>query len=381
MSIRPIAVWFLLVLLAQATIAADRPDVEVLRTPDGGIQPQAVVDPTGTIHLVYFKGDPSHGDLFYVHREPKSGGFSKPVRVNSEPEAAVAMGTIRGAQLAVGRAGRVHVAWNGSRPDFKTESPMLTTRLNPATGRFEPQRNLMTRTRSLDGGGTVAADSEGRVYVAWHARGNDAPEGEVHRRLYVARSIDDGETFIPERIAGDRETGACACCGTRALADNNGNVYVIYRGASDGGKERDLILFTSHDHGDRFRGGPIGAWRINACPMSSASMAGAPGGPIAAWETAGQVFFAKATTDATPIAPPGEPGDRKHPAVAVGDDGRILLAWTEGTGWQRGGSLVWQVFDKSGRPMDVKGRVDRGIPVWSLPTAVTRPGGGFTVIH
>src|SRR5262249_43885903 len=43
--------------------------VELLRTPDGGIQPQAVVDAKGTLHLIYFKGDKAEaGDLFYVRR-------------------------------------------------------------------------------------------------------------------------------------------------------------------------------------------------------------------------------------------------------------------------------------------------------------------------
>ena len=57
------------------------------------------------------------------------------------------------------------------------------------------------------------------------------------------------------------------------------------------------------------------------------------------------------------------------------------MAWTEGTGWQRGGALAWQVFDRSNRPTPDKGRIEGGIPVWSLPTAVTRPDGGFTIIH
>ena len=39
--------------------------VTVLRTPDGGIQPQAVIDAKGVIHLIYFKGNPFEGDLFF----------------------------------------------------------------------------------------------------------------------------------------------------------------------------------------------------------------------------------------------------------------------------------------------------------------------------
>ncbi|MBX6315163.1 MAG: hypothetical protein IRY99_19975, partial [Isosphaeraceae bacterium] len=80
--------------------------IEVLKTPDGGIQPQAVIDAKGTIHLLYFRGEPSSGDLYYTHLEPDSRSFSQPIRVNSEPGTAVATGTIRGGQIALGREGR-----------------------------------------------------------------------------------------------------------------------------------------------------------------------------------------------------------------------------------------------------------------------------------
>src|SRR6266700_7781444 len=86
--------------------------IKFLATPDDGIQPQAAVDSKGVVHLIYFKGDPKAGDIFYVRREP-GRDFSKAIQVNSQPHTAMAMGTIRGAQLAVGKNGRVHVAWDG----------------------------------------------------------------------------------------------------------------------------------------------------------------------------------------------------------------------------------------------------------------------------
>src|SRR5438876_10648727 len=89
------------------------PEVRLLRTPDDGIQPQAATDVKGVVHLIYFKGDPKAGDIFYVRREPGQNEFSKPIPVNTQPHSAMAMGTIRGAQLAVGKNGRVHVAWDG----------------------------------------------------------------------------------------------------------------------------------------------------------------------------------------------------------------------------------------------------------------------------
>ena len=67
-------------------------------------------------------------------------------------------------------------------------------------------------------------------------------------------------------------------------------------------------------------------------------------------------------------------------AIEVLAQGQVLLAWTEGTAWQKGGALAWQVFDKEGRPAADKGRTD-GVPVWSLPTAFTQPDGNFVIVY
>jgi hypothetical protein len=238
--------------------------VTPLRTPDGGIQPQAVMDARGVLHLVYFKGDPGGGDLFYIRRETGKESFSPPIRVNSQPGSAIAVGTIRGAQIALGKAGRVHVAWNGSGRALPKGpgggAPMLYTRLNDAGTSFEPQRNLMQHTRDLDGGGSVAADSAGNVYVAWHAH-TAAAQKEQGRRLWVARSTDDGKSFSREAPAFAQPTGACACCGARAFADSGGTVYVLYRSASTN-VDRDMYLLVSRDRGDTFRGERIHPWKV-----------------------------------------------------------------------------------------------------------------------
>src|SRR5262249_11864129 len=88
--------------------------VNVVKTPGGGIQPQAVVDARSVLHLLYFRGEAAAGDLFYVRREPGKTEFTAPIKVNSQAGSAIATGTIRGGQLAVGKNGRVHIAWNGS---------------------------------------------------------------------------------------------------------------------------------------------------------------------------------------------------------------------------------------------------------------------------
>ncbi len=88
--------------------------VRLMKTPNGGIQPQAVIDERGRLHLVYIAGEPFAGDVYYVRREAGQETFSTPIRVNSQPGSAIAFGAMRGAHIAVGKKGRAHVAWNGS---------------------------------------------------------------------------------------------------------------------------------------------------------------------------------------------------------------------------------------------------------------------------
>jgi hypothetical protein len=362
----------------------------LMGTPNGGIQPQAIRDGNGAVHLLYFKGEPAAGDLFFVRREAGAIDFSTPIRVNSQAGSAVAIGTIRGGQLAIGKNGRVHVAWNGSakaepRAPGKYSSPMLYSRLADAGTTFESQRNLMRVTTTLDGGGTVAADRAGNVYVAWHAQRFGSGSGEASRQVWLALSTDGGKTFAEEVPINTEPTGACGCCGMRAFADSKGNAYFLYRTAT-GGTQRNMFLLATAEVGKRFSGHVVHKWEIDSCPMSSEAFVESSNGIAwTAWETDGEVYFARiaqGTSDVgEPVRAPGAGRARKHPAMAVNRKGEIILVWTEDTGWQRGGSLAWQIFDKNGRPTDERGRLAGGIPVWGLPAVVAEANDTFTIFH
>lgn len=369
--------------------------VRFARLPSGGIQPQIVADHNGAVHVLYYGGDPYHGEVFYVRSADAGETFSSALRVNS-PGSAIAAGTIRGAQMAVGRGGKVHVAWNGSsnaalkgpvNPDSgKPGSPMLYSCLNDAGTGFEPERNVMHRSFGLDGGGSVAADQAGNIYVVWHGINTDlksvsGTEGEARRQVWLTRSEDSGKSFHPEAPAWQEPTGACGCCGMKVFANQNGSVRVLYRSATKA-IHRDIYLITSSDRGKSFHGGLLHKWDINACPMSSMDFAEGDGVLIGAWETGGEVYWTRITSDRPealePVRAPGEVKGRKHPRVAVNDEGEVLLVWTEGTGWQRGGSLAWQHYDRSGRATSEHGTV-AGVPAWSFAAPVANADGTFSI--
>src|SRR5260370_29859544 len=77
--------------------------VTLLRVPNGGIQPHAVPDAQGTLHLIYFKGENAGaGDVFYVRRDAGKERFSEPIRINSHPARPCAVGSGRGGQTGRG---------------------------------------------------------------------------------------------------------------------------------------------------------------------------------------------------------------------------------------------------------------------------------------
>jgi hypothetical protein len=378
----------ILIALCSGSAHAGEKQVTLAKTPGRGIQPQAVVDARGNLHLLYFQGDPAAGNLMYVRRDAGSTAFSAPVRVNSQEGSAIAVGTIRGGHLAVGKGGRVHVAWNGSSKAMPKNpiagSPMMYARLNDAGSAFEPQRNLMTKSAILDGGGSLAADSQGNVYVAWHALGQDLVKGEGNRQVWVRISHDDGKSFVAEKPAWSEPTGACGCCGMRGFADGQGNLYFLYRAATNK-DDRGMYLLRSADQGQAFAGLRLDRWQTDICPMSSEAFASGPSGTYAAWDNQGQVYFTRLKSGPlavnTPHPAPGSAAERRHPALAVNARGEMILVWTEGTGWNRGGALAWQVYDKDGQPTAEAGRRAGAIPVWSLPTVVAEADGRFTIWH
>ncbi len=352
--------------------------VTSIRVPNGGIQPQ-LVERDGVIHLLYFSGDPANGSLFYTRSADYGQTFSKPLPVNDADSGAMAVGNIRGAQLAVGKGGRVHVAWNGVAPVGAL--PMYYTRLNDAGRAFEKPRNVIGKAFGLDGGGTLAADPAGNVFVFWHAP-IPGQKGEQNRRVWMAKSVNEGRDFEPERMAFENPVGACGCCGMKAWADASG-VYVLFRSA-DQIVNRDIWLLRSTDQGKTFAGANVSHWNIGACVMSSEFFAGSGNGILAAWETEKQTWFAQvdpATGKVSEaIAAPGTPANRKFPVLATNRRGETLFAWTEGMAWKKPGTIGWQIYGNGGKPEGAAGTAD-GVPVWSFIAAFAKPDGNFVVVY
>ena len=205
---------------------------------------------------------------------------------------------------------------------------------------------------------------------------------EVGRAVYVTRSTNEGKTFRPEARATSKPTGACGCCGLRAFADSAGAVYILFRAASEN-VNRNETLLVSPRLGSDFEIAYSHPWKATSCPMSSASLTEGKTGVLAAWETGDNVFFAavspKKLAGSRPVSPTTGT-KRKHPVAVANANGETLFVWTEGTGWAKGGSVAWQIFDKDGNPTSEKGRA-AGVPTWSLVSAFAKPDESFVIVY
>jgi hypothetical protein len=169
----------------------------------------------------------------------------------------------------------------------------------------------------------------------------------------------------------------------RLFADSRGVIYGLYRSAKEN-VHRDIYSLRSEDGGNSFSVDLLHPWDINACPMSSMSIVEQGNDVLGAWETQTQVYFAplsrgNAAARAGLVAPSGENPKRKYPVLARNRRGETLLAWVDGAGWQRGGVLGWQLFDKAGRRSGAS-EVRPSVPVWSFPAVFAGPDESFVVL-
>ena len=363
-------------LLAGGILAAE---VRIQRVPESGLQPDAVTDSQGRVHLIYLAGDPKASDIHYVHRSSPSAPWSEPVRVNSQTGSAVAIGTVRGPRLVLAGPDSVAVVWNGSsqaEPKTESSAPLLWT-IRHGTNAFQPQQNLFGSLAHLDGGAAIASDGRGRVWIVGHAADSRESVSEVARGVYLWRSSDFGKTMSSARRIDTPARGVCACCALTVGFREPNELIVLYRAAT-GGSERGLIELVSTNGGAHFASRPLDTWTLNECPMTTTRLdADARCG---AWSTRGVIQLGPLRSGGPPVAVSAPGARANHPVIVAGPSGEYLVAWTEGTGWQRGGSLAWVQVDAQGQP---RGAVERqnGVPVWGSLAGVREADGSYTVLY
>jgi hypothetical protein len=158
-------------------------------------------------------------------------------------------------------------------------------------------------------------------------------------KVFFTRSSDRGATWATPRAL--REDQACPCCRTGVAATADGQLYVSWRNVFDG-DVRDVVVAKSADAGATWQE-PVrpraDGWVYPGCPHAGPAMALGPDGAVhIAWWTGkggeAGVWYAKSTDGGasfthTPIAV-GERSQPAHVQLAVGADSSVYLAWDDG---------------------------------------------------
>jgi hypothetical protein len=325
-SIRAFFASAVVLALSLNCFAAER--VRVVSPPEQGEVPDAEIDRDGTIHIAYVVGE----NAYYASSRDNGETFSAPIRINSEAETVHPPHMYRGPDLALGSMGRVHVIWYANAYQRKLPQDqwgVFYSRLDPEKRTFAPSRNL---NHTPSDNYSLAADAKGNVAVVWTAD-----------QMFVTSSHDNGETFPSTEAVAVAQ--ACECCATRALFSPDGSLLIDYR--EKGNNMRDMHLLSRSPTEKDFRKQKVSStpWQINACPMTGTFVSTAKNGLLTAWETKGQVFYARTTPakggqpKEIKVAPQG-----KWPIALEAPDGSVLISWKSGS------TVWWRLFDSKDTP-------------------------------
>jgi len=233
-------------------------------------------------------------------------------------------------------------------------------------GFFESKNTVMTGYEA-GYGATIAAVNNSvsgnpEIHLAWYD--NSSGTGKI----YYSRSIDPPYSWQgPYEVQGTAPTG----WGNSIAADNTGDVYIAFQGASDG-----VYVVSSHDDGTTW-GTPLQINTLSAGNAAPSIATDANGTVHVAWldNVSGTVYYSKSTNNgqtwSSEIAINGTtPGNFVSLATTQNGSG-IYVTWTRsGPGtvcaYSNDGGTTWNANDPSNEPSVVNsssGNADTSIAV------------------
>jgi hypothetical protein len=310
-----------------------RDRMSTIRVAAAGQVVKAQIGANGTIHLLY---DTEDGPQYSSSRD--SGvTFSEPIPVVDSASRKPGL-KFHGADLAVGKDGRVHVALSSNAWKLKLpeeEWSLFYACLASGAKAFSPLRNLNHKPSE---GFSLAADDRGTVTATF-----------LSGKLFAMVSRDNGETFTASEELNP-VYDPCDCCTTSAAYGPDAKLALLYREETN--NERDMyVVLWDQAHGNKPRRVRLSRlpWKTDSCPMTYFTIQRTETGYAAAWPTKGQVYFARLDQDGI-VLPPGEirtPGaaGMRTGLFAIGAaDGATLVAW------KKNDVLSWQLYDAKGQP-------------------------------
>jgi hypothetical protein len=249
----------------------------------------------------------------------------------------------------------------------------------PVSGSDAPGNRGWESVAITSSGDAVAAWLDHRELASAPGEAHGAHHGEHHpaERDGVARAQLSKLWFGPVRGAGSARAvaaGVCYCCKTALAAGPGGRLFAAWRHVYPG-NVRD-IAFTASNDGGRTFAAPIrvsdDGWVLDGCPENGPAMAVDAAGQVhLVWPTLvvpagasreqelalfyavsrdGQRFTARQRIPSASVA--------RHPQLALGPRGDLLVAWDEPAGGRRRIAIARGRLDANGVASFVRTTLD-----------------------
>ncbi|HMI50373.1 MAG TPA: sialidase family protein [Candidatus Saccharimonadales bacterium] len=349
--------------------------------------PQIAVSSAGMISLLALYQDGATTRVGFTMSHD-GGDHFMPVKPVSGEGATISAHGENNPMMAVSSR-TVYALWEQTQPDGVKD--LVVARSLNAGQTFEvPVRVNDNKTPSFHGFASIAAGTNGDVYIAW-LDGRDAPESPGTFDIYLARSTDRGATFGPNmRVA----RSGCPCCRPYVALGKAGEVFVAWRKVFPG-SIRDLVVSASNDGGQTFYRSTRVAedgWRIQGCPESGASLLASKDRLYVAWMTGGPDGRARIQLSWSddggadfhaPLIASDDIRDSNHAALSQSETNRILLSFQGRLGspseaqWSKTSAFVAEIQgDKLSKPQALG---NDGLTV-SYPASAIGPDGNAFVV-
>ncbi len=379
----------LLLTASAAPVAAQNfsPGVRVNTDPPGTLQtsPFIAVDRSGAIYVAWTEAIEPDGNIIMVGRSTDRGVTFTKSRVQTQTP--VLSGMQRGARIIVDGKGIVHLVWQPAT----LSADVLYTRSTDSGRTFAPPIDVTADSgRHNQDFPSIGADSIGNIYIAFVDDREERNKISAHTQIYMTRSTDGGLSFAPPgRISSmpKGRGGSCDCCNTDIALSPEGNVFVSFRSNID--NNRDIWIARSLDRGETFTTIRAASenWKLNACPMTGSSIVlDREGTAHVAWrdsrpssEGRDFIFYTTLRAGDSLCAPDrrisATPRKSNYPSLAVTANGRVLCAFQDDRDDPADILLVGsgdggETFDAPKQP-----GADKGMSRQELPQLATAPNG------
>jgi hypothetical protein len=323
------------------------------------------------------------GPLTQLYLIPVGVKGVMPVRVNAAELTVAAVHHAPG--LDIGPRGEIYVSWSSSRPepaDVPLASDLRLSRSLDGGRSFDSHLRVDEERPIAPGLEGLSVAEDGAVLVAWV----DSRDGGERAAAFVARIGERGTRVeLVRRLDGD----ACACCRVDVATGPHDAVAVVWRKVFPEGFG-EMALALSRDGGRSF-GRPqrvhADGWRLAACPQrgGSVDMDGA-GRLYLAWYTedaqAQPRLLWSVAADGRRFAPPLRLDDATasrpdHVRLAVNAEGQAVIVWEDATAVRR--RVLMRYTLDGGRTLSPIQVLSQALTAYA-PSVTVSPRGDFVAV-